>query len=78
MDPRIKNGRDIINKIKNREYYRPFGASILSEFKKEYFNLDFENSSIWKSGTNTQLYISLFHPFIEYLYLDMTLYGCEK
>jgi len=43
MDPRIKNGRDIINRIKNREYYRPFGASILSEFKKEYFNLDFEN-----------------------------------
>jgi carbamoyltransferase len=43
MDPRIKNGRDIINKIKNREYYRPFGASILSEFKKEYFDLDFEN-----------------------------------
>ena len=43
MDPRIRGGRDIINKIKNREYYRPFGASVLSEFKKEYFDLDFEN-----------------------------------
>jgi carbamoyltransferase len=43
MDPRIKGGRNIINKIKNREFYRPFGASILSEFKKEYFDLDFEN-----------------------------------
>jgi len=43
MDPRIPNGKDIINKIKNREYYRPFGASILSEYAKEYFDLDFEN-----------------------------------
>ena len=42
------------------------------------FNLDFEKLSIWKSGTNTQLNISLFHPLIEYLYLDMTLYACEK
>jgi len=31
MDPRIENGRDIINKIKKREYYRPFGASVLAE-----------------------------------------------
>ena len=43
MDPRIPNGKDIINKVKNREYYRPFGASILSEYAKEYFDLDFEN-----------------------------------
>jgi carbamoyltransferase len=43
MDPRIKDGRNIVNRIKNREYYRPFGASVLSEFKKEYFDLDFEN-----------------------------------
>jgi carbamoyltransferase len=43
MDPRIANGKDIINKIKNRELYRPFGASVLSEHKKELFDLDFEN-----------------------------------
>ena len=43
MDPRITNGKDIMNKVKNREYYRPFGASILSEYAKEYFDLDFEN-----------------------------------
>ena len=43
MDPRIPNGKDIMNKVKNREYYRPFGASILSEYAKEYFDLDFEN-----------------------------------
>ena len=43
MDPRIENGKEKINNIKNREYYRPFGATILSEYKKEYFDLDFEN-----------------------------------
>lgn len=32
MDPTIKGGKDIINsKVKRREYYRPFGASVLSE-----------------------------------------------
>ena len=43
LDPRIPNGKDIINTVKNREHYRPFGASVLSEFKKEYFDLDSEN-----------------------------------
>lgn len=53
MDPRIQNGKDIINSIKNREAYRPFGASVLSEFKKEYFDLDFENPYMLYVG-NTQ------------------------
>jgi carbamoyltransferase len=43
FDPRIPNGKDIINKIKNREWYRPFGASILEEYAKEYFALDYPN-----------------------------------
>ena len=43
MDPRVADGKKKINEIKNREFYRPFGASILEEYKKEYFNLDFEN-----------------------------------
>lgn len=43
MDPRLPNGKDIMNRVKNREYYRPFGASILREHAKEYFDLDFEN-----------------------------------
>jgi carbamoyltransferase len=37
MDPRIINGKQKINSIKNREYYRPFGASILKEYCSEYF-----------------------------------------
>lgn len=43
MDPRVQNGKKKINQIKNREFYRPFGAVVLSEHKKEYFDLDFEN-----------------------------------
>jgi len=38
MDARIPNAKDVINKIKKRETYRPFGASILLEFSSEYFD----------------------------------------
>lgn len=31
MDPRIPNGKELINRIKNRENFRPFGASVLKE-----------------------------------------------
>lgn len=38
MDPTIKDGKDILNqKVKNREWFRPFGASILEEKLTEYF-----------------------------------------
>lgn len=43
MDPRIIDGKDKINRVKNRESFRPFGASILAEFAKEYFDLDYDN-----------------------------------
>jgi carbamoyltransferase len=37
MDPRIVNGKDKINSVKKREFYRPFGASVLSHLKHECF-----------------------------------------
>ena len=43
MNPLIPDGKEKINKIKNRENYRPFGASVLAEFKDEYFDLEYEN-----------------------------------
>jgi len=43
MDPRIPNGRSLINKIKNRENYRPFGASVLKEHAEKYFDLGHED-----------------------------------
>jgi carbamoyltransferase len=43
MDPRIVNGRVKINKIKNRENFRPFGASVLKECANTYFELDHDD-----------------------------------
>lgn len=44
MNPEIKNAKDIINRqVKHREDYRPFGASILKRFQKDYFDLDIDN-----------------------------------
>lgn len=38
FDPRIVNGKEIVNKIKNREWYRPFGAVMLEEdFLKNFY-----------------------------------------
>lgn len=49
MNPSIENGKDILNyKVKNREYYRPFGASILKSNLSEYFD--------WKDSSPYMLY----------------------
>lgn len=38
FNPLIENGKEVINLIKKRETYRPFGASILKEFASDYFD----------------------------------------
>ena len=40
FDPRVKDGKDIVNKIKNREYFRPFAGTVLKEHAKDYFDMD--------------------------------------
>jgi len=43
-DPRNPNMRDIINeKIKCREWYRPFAPVVMAEESKEWFDIDFES-----------------------------------
>lgn len=37
FDARNIDGKDVVNKIKNREWYRPFGAVMLEEDFKKYF-----------------------------------------
>ena len=37
FDPRNPNAKDIVNKVKNREWYRPFAGSVLKEDMKNYF-----------------------------------------
>jgi carbamoyltransferase len=38
-DPRDPDGKDFVNKVKNREYFRPFAGSILKEHVHEWFDL---------------------------------------
>ena len=45
FDPRNKNGKDIVNQIKKREWYRPFAGIILeSEFEKYFETLGIKSS----------------------------------
>ena len=39
FDPRIKNGKDIVNSVKKRENFRPFACSIMLEHSREWFNM---------------------------------------
>lgn len=43
MDPRIPDAKNIINKIKKRENFRPFGASVLEEDKERYFENELDD-----------------------------------
>lgn len=50
MNPNVKDGKKILNdKVKNREWFRPFGASILEEDVEKYFD--------WKGKSEYMLYI---------------------
>ncbi len=39
FDPTIKNGKDLINEVKHREFFRPFACSILKEKVHDWFDL---------------------------------------
>lgn len=44
MNPMIPNAKHILNeKVKHREDYRPFGATVLHEYQSEYFDFDFHS-----------------------------------
>lgn len=38
-DPRVKDGKDIVNKVKGREWFRPFAGSVLKEDAHDWFDL---------------------------------------
>ncbi len=40
FNPKNKNGKDIVNKIKRREFYRPFAGTVLYEYMDEYFEME--------------------------------------
>ena len=39
FDPRNKNGKDIVNKIKKREWFRPFAGTVLLEYAHYWFDM---------------------------------------
>jgi len=39
FDPTVINGKDIVNEVKNREWFRPFAGSILQEHVHDWFDL---------------------------------------
>ena len=45
FDPRNINAKDVLNKIKKRESYRPFAVSVLLEYVHDWFELICLNSS---------------------------------
>jgi carbamoyltransferase len=38
FDPRIKNGKDVVNRVKKRESFRPFACSIMEEHATQWFD----------------------------------------
>lgn len=45
FDPRFKDGKDFVNGVKHREYFRPFAGSILEEHAHDWFDLRGMDSS---------------------------------
>ena len=48
-DPRMEDGKDRVNVIKNREWYRPFACSILEEHAHDWFEMGRLKSSPYMS-----------------------------
>jgi carbamoyltransferase len=55
FDPRYKDGKDYVNGVKHREYFRPFAGSILEEDAHEWFDLrGMESSPTMMYAVNCQ------------------------
>lgn len=54
MDPRIKDGKDILNhKVKHREWWRPYGASVKEDKAHKYFDLKKSPYMLYASKVKT-------------------------
>ena len=40
FDPRVKDGKNIVNRVKKREYFRPFAGTVLLEHARDWFDMD--------------------------------------
>jgi carbamoyltransferase len=62
MNPLLPNGKERINQIKQRENYRPFGASVLEEYADDYFcNIIVDEYMLFVSELKTHSLESISH-----------------
>jgi carbamoyltransferase len=55
FDPRVKDGKDIVNEVKHREWFRPFAGTILKEAVHDWFDLrGMESSPFMMYAVNCQ------------------------
>jgi len=55
FDPRFEDGKDFVNSVKHREYFRPFAGSILEEHVHDWFDLrGMKNSPFMMYAVNCQ------------------------
>jgi carbamoyltransferase len=55
FDPTFEDGKDFVNEVKHREYFRPFAGSILEEDAHEWFDLrGMKNSPFMMYAVNCQ------------------------
>ena len=45
FDPRREDGKDIVNAVKHREWFRPFAGSVMEEHSKDWFEMETLKSS---------------------------------
>lgn len=50
FDARNKDAKKIVNKIKQREWYRPFACSVLKEYAKDYFDFSSNKNCLIKNS----------------------------
>jgi carbamoyltransferase len=65
FDPRVKNGKDIVNTLKKREWYRPFAGIILEEYFQDYFDtMNLEKSEYMTINFNCKKNVKDYIPSI--------------
>jgi len=53
FDPRNPDGKEIINSVKNREWFRPFAGSVMEEHASDWFDMDkLDNSPFMMYAVN--------------------------
>jgi carbamoyltransferase len=55
FDPTVQNGKDLVNQVKHREWFRPFAGTIMKEHVHEWFDLrGLEDSPFMMYAVNCQ------------------------